>query len=103
MNEVKALYARLDAQDQTPSVTTAANGSVPGKVFSIAARILRCNAEELTEDSEAESVTSWTSLRHVQMMLAMEEAFGFRFSPREIMRFRSLGDAINIVNSRQGG
>lgn len=98
MSEVKALYA-MRSQRHEPKVV-GDNGDIGAKVYSIAAQVLRCTPEQLSAQSEPDSVPGWTSLSHVEMMLAIEEGFGFKLSSREIMRFRSLGDAMEIVRSR---
>lgn len=100
MSEVKALAVRRLSQQVAEDERGASEGGVPAKIYSIAAGILRCPAEQLAPESDSETVSNWTSLNHVEMMLALEDAFGFKFSPREIMKFRTLGDAIDIVQKR---
>jgi acyl carrier protein len=71
------------------------------RVLTIASSVLHCAAAELHAKSDAESVGSWTSLSHVELMLALENEFSFKFKPREIMQFRSLGDAVAIVEQNR--
>ena len=98
MAEIKALYALRQGRDEAPA---AAEGDLGGRIYSLAARVLHCAPDQLSPASEAETVPGWTSLSHVEMMLALEEEFGFKLSSREIMKFRTLGDAIEIVRKRQ--
>ncbi|MCC6924794.1 AMP-binding protein [Novosphingobium sp.] len=98
MAEIKALYALHQGRDEAPA---GAAGDVGAQIYSLAARVLHCAPDQLSPASEAETVAGWTSLSHVEMMLALEEEFGFKLSSREIMKFRTLGDAIEIVRKRQ--
>jgi len=98
MAEIKALYALRSAR--ADGEAESGKGDVGAQIYSLAARILRCQPEQLDQASEAETVPGWTSLSHVELMLALEEGFGFELSSREIMKFRTLGDAIEIVQKR---
>lgn len=98
MAEIKALYAQSAGRDEESAA--AAGDDVGARIYSIASQVLHCTPEQLSPASEAETVPGWTSLSHVEMMLAIEEGFGFKLSSREIMKFRTLGDAIEIVQRR---
>lgn len=98
MAEVKALYVQRAGRDEPAAA--AEGGDVGARIYAIAAQVLHCRAEQLTLASEAETVPGWTSLSHVEMMLAIEESFAIKLSSREIMKFRTLGDAIEIVSRR---
>lgn len=99
MRELRELYHELKAaKDEHRS---SAGEKVEDKVYAIAADILRCPVDQLSPAAQAETVPGWTSLSHVELMIAVEEQFGFQLSAREIMRFRTLGDVIDIVNGRR--
>ena len=59
-------------------------------------------AEMLSEASSPDSVESWDSLRHMSMVLALEEEFGVRFSDEQIMVLSSIG-AILTTLAELGG
>jgi long-chain acyl-CoA synthetase len=99
MAEIKALYALRAGRDEAPAAD-AGKGDVTAQIYAIASQVLRCSPEQLSPAAEAETVPGWTSLSHVEMMLAIEEGFGIKLSSREIMKFRTLGDAIAIVQRR---
>ncbi len=100
MSEVKALFVRQLSRQEAERELAVEGGDVPAKIYSIAAGVLHCPPDRLSEESQSETVRNWTSLSHVEMTLALEETFDFKFTPREIMKFRSLGDAIEIVRNR---
>ena len=65
-------------------------------------RIMGVPAEMLSEASSPDSVESWDSLRHMSMVLALEEEFGVRFSDEQIMALSSIG-AILTTLAELGG
>ena len=99
MRELREIYHEAKAASASPA--EAAGGKVEDKVYAIAAEILRCPVDQLTPAAQADTIPGWTSLSHVELMIAVEEHFGFQLTAREIMRFRTLGDVIDIVNARR--
>jgi long-chain acyl-CoA synthetase len=97
MSEIRDLYRNSLSRTGTSGI---AESDVNGRIYAIASGILRCTPEQLSPSAQAETVPGWTSLSHVELMLAIEEDFGFKLTAQEIMKFRSLGDVINIVQQR---
>jgi acyl carrier protein len=58
-------------------------------------------ADSFTDASSQESVTGWTSLRHVALLVGVENAYGIRFSNAEMASMRSMGD-IRSALQRKG-
>ena len=97
MSEIKALYARRSARDEDSAEPSE---DFAETLYKIAAQVFQCAPKDLSPASQADVLPGWTSLSHIEMMLAIEERFGFKLSSREIMKFRTLGDATEIVRSR---
>lgn len=98
MSEIRDIYRNMSRAGGT---SQPAQEDVNGRIYAIAAGILRCTADQLESSSQADTVPGWTSLSHVELMLAIEEDFGFKLSAQEIMKFRTLGDVIDIVRTRR--
>lgn len=54
----------------------------------------------LTDDTTADDVEEWDSLSHVQLVAAMEEAFGIEFKSREILSWENIGDLIDSIEKK---
>lgn len=54
----------------------------------------------LTDETTAEDVEGWDSLSHVQLVAAMEEAFGIEFKSREILSWDNVGDLIDSIEKK---
>lgn len=55
---------------------------------------------KLTDETTAEDVEGWDSLSHVQLVAAMEEAFGIEFKSREILSWENVGDLIDSIQKK---
>lgn len=56
------------------------------------AEILKEPAESFTDESSRETTVNWTSLRHVTLLVAIENEYRVKFSNPEMTAMRSLGD-----------
>lgn len=50
-----------------------------------------------TDATAANDVEEWDSLSHVRLIVAVEQAFGVRFTNAEVERFRCFGDLVDSV------
>jgi acyl carrier protein len=57
----------------------------------------------LTPSMTAEDVPGWDSLAHVQIMVAIEQAFRIRFRTGEIAAIANVGDLVKRVEMRLAG
>ncbi len=47
---------------------------------------------EYSDDLTADDIAEWDSLSHIRFMVAIERAFGIRFSTGEIEQFKNVGE-----------
>ena len=51
----------------------------------------------LTDETTADDVEEWDSLSHVQLVVALEKAFGIKFTSREILSWDNVGDLMDCI------
>ncbi len=61
------------------------------RVRSIAADVLEVPLAQLTPDSSAETIESWDSVHHLNLVLALEQEFKIQFEPEEIDQLNNVG------------
>jgi len=56
---------------------------------------------DIVEDTVADQVPGWDSLSHVNVILAVEEHFGVRFTSREVLTLKKVGDLQRLVDAKR--
>lgn len=99
---VKSELARQIAERRASVRHEAHAGGVRERVLQVAAQAFKCRVEDLSEASTAQAVDGWTSLAHVEFLMALELEFSFTLQPEEILRIDSIGDALALVERQTG-
>ena len=50
----------------------------------------------------AGDIDGWDSLSHVNLILAVEEGFSIRFTERELLAFKNVGDLLRSIENKLG-
>lgn len=61
------------------------------RVIQIVSQVMGVPADQVTERSSSQTVETWDSLNHMNLILALEEEFGVQFSDEQIMRMLNVG------------
>jgi acyl carrier protein len=59
--------------------------------------VLGVDPAELTDQVSPDSLEQWDSLNHMNIVLALEEEFGLRFSDEEIMEMLSVPQIVQAI------
>lgn len=62
--------------------------------------VLEDDTLELLPETTADDVDAWDSLSHVQLIVAAEQDFGVRFTSREIMKWRNVGEWVECIEAK---
>ena len=55
---------------------------------------------ELTPETTANDIEDWDSIEHINLIAAVEDAFGMRFQMREVSGMKYVGEMVQIIESR---
>ena len=69
-------------------------------VFKIISQVMNVPLEQLNEDSSPDTVDNWDSLKHMNLVLALEEEFGVTFSDEEIVELLSVEIIIETLKEK---
>ena len=67
------------------------------RIRSIVAAVLRVPEDTLVDAASPDSVAGWDSLRHMQLVLALEESFGVQFAVEDMEAMFNVGAIVEIV------
>ena len=54
----------------------------------------------ISRDTAAKDIAGWDSFTHVNLIVAIEEAFGVAFTTREIGSFANVGDVVDLLRGK---
>ena len=75
------------------------NEQVLSRVREIASDVLQA---DVTPESSPETIGSWDSVHHLNLVLALEEEYGFEFLPEEMDQAKTVGSLALVVSARRG-
>ncbi len=75
------------------------NKELHSRINSICAEVLNIEAEVLETELRSQ-LPSWDSLKHMELILRLEEEFQIRLSSREVAEIHSLEDLVQIIASK---
>jgi len=70
------------------------------QVRQIAADVFVVPVETIGLESSPETIEVWDSLKHINLIMALEQAFDLEIVPEEMAEIKSIGDAARIVQSK---
>lgn len=70
------------------------------RFFGILSAMLNVPRERLNRESSRESCAEWDSLKHMHLVLALEEDFGIEFNDDEVSSLGSAGALLDAVASK---
>ena len=70
------------------------------QVRGIASDVFGVPADTITAESSPQSIESWDSMQHLNLVLAIEERFGVRFEPEEMEEMKNIGAAAGMVDKK---
>ncbi|MBB4806624.1 acyl carrier protein [Chryseobacterium defluvii] len=54
----------------------------------------------ITPETTANDIEEWDSLSHIQLIVAVEKAFGVRFTSSEIQSWNNVGEMVETIMSK---
>lgn len=67
----------------------------------IVADIFALPLEEVRPDSSPDTISAWDSLKHLEMVLALEQEFAIQFTPEEIEQLLSVELIVALLAEKQ--
>lgn len=55
---------------------------------------------EIFDAMQAKDVQGWDSLTHITLIMTLEDAFGVKFSTREVMGFQNVGEMLDCLQRK---
>ena len=79
-----------------------ADGVASDRFFQVLSSILNVGRESLSPQSSRDSLDEWDSIKHMYVVLALEEEFRIEFSDDEIANLVSVSDLMRAMTAKTG-
>jgi acyl carrier protein len=70
------------------------------QVRTIASDIFFVPLDRIQTDSTPETIESWDSIQHLNLVLTLEEKFNLQLSPEEIEQMRDIGQITKLIEAK---
>lgn len=70
------------------------------RVRAIAADVLEVPASKISVESSPETIDTWDSVHHLNLVLALEQEFNLQFEPEEIDQMKDVQHILDILGSK---
>jgi acyl carrier protein len=78
------------------------NQTIQDKVRSIAADLFAVPVEEVVPESSPDTIKTWDSIQHLNLMLELEMTFDVKFTHKDIQKMTNIASVVSVVRSRLG-
>ena len=72
------------------------------KLSRVMCQVFRLPGESIAPEASRKNLEQWDSLKHLNLMLALEDAFGIEFSDNEIASIDSFAVLAQALRAKQG-
>jgi acyl carrier protein len=76
------------------------SSEIDNQVREVMAGVLDVEAGEIDDGFRRDDASAWDSMNHLRLISALEEAFGIRFTMKEVGEMESFGDVRQRVAER---
>lgn len=73
------------------------------KIRNIMASVFEINKTQLKENFSQKEVEAWDSLRHLNLIVELEEAFNISYEPEEIAEMTSFDKVVSLTKIKSTG
>ncbi len=70
------------------------------RIKKVMSAVFEISVEEINEKSSPDTIESWDSLKHMNLVVALEEEFGIVFEDNELVELLNYSLICNIIKSK---
>lgn len=76
--------------------------SINEKIVNVVGDVLRIAPSRVTDDLSMQTMDTWDSLKHMELVASLEESFGVQLTFDDIVAMRSVAEIKRLLNARGG-
>ena len=71
--------------------------SVKEKVYQIISQIMETSVDSISENSSGDDIDKWDSLKHMDLMMTLEEEFEIQFTDEELVESTDVKSILEAI------
>lgn len=75
--------------------------NIKDRLFSLMVDVLQVDETKINIDTSPETIQEWDSLKHVLLLMAIEEEFEFRFTDDEMTQCISAESIMSVLKNKE--
>ena len=73
---------------------------IKDKLYNVMADVFQVSKDEITESAAPGTIKEWDSLKHMLLLMALEEEFEFRFTDDELTKCINMAAILEILGDK---
>jgi len=73
---------------------------IEDKIKKVMSAVFEVPIDEINDKSSSDNIISWDSIKHMHLVVALEEEFDIQFNDSEIVELQNLSLIINIIGEK---
>lgn len=74
--------------------------NIEDKFFAILSSLLNVPRDQLSRESSRETIQQWDSLKHMHLVMALEDEFGIEFDDSEVSNLASAAALLDSITGK---
>lgn len=70
------------------------------RIIDVVCEVFELKVSEITLDMTKDDISSWDSLRHMDLIVSLENEFNISFEIEDIINMRTIKDIVEIVTNK---
>ena len=75
--------------------------NVKDRLFAVMVDVFQVDKSEINNETSPETTTKWDSLKHMLLLVAIEEEFEFRLTDDEMTQCISSKSILDVINKKE--
>lgn len=68
------------------------------EIFAVISAVMEIPLDDISEDTTKDNVPNWDSLRQLNLVFALEDNFGVKFSDEDILQMNGVRDILGALS-----
>ena len=74
--------------------------NIKERIANVMSAVFEISQDQVEDDTSPESIKSWDSLKHMNLVIALEEEFGIEFNNEEILKIPNYKSLVSMLSGK---